>query len=191
MEPQHSHLGPQRGPSPLPLSTATVSNFLYSFFRNPDLTTSPASLLADDSTSYFVGKIELTREKFPRSPATNLQTSLHSRCSSQTTRHLAQADVRVCLPPVKPLTAAWSSLLQGLALFILLYLCFHLTSLAPLTPLLCSFCSPLKQSQNISVAPGTAGGGGAPRLRVLGKKKVEMSATERHKFPVTQLLTLS
>lgn len=109
MEPRRSHLGPPRGPSPLPLSTTTVSNFLYSLFRNPDLTTSPASLLADDSTSYFVGKIELTREKFPRSPATNLRTSRHSRCSSQTTRHLAQADALVCLPPVKPLTAACSA----------------------------------------------------------------------------------
>lgn len=93
------------------------------------------------SLPIFVGKSEVTREKFPHIPSTNLQTSRYSQPSrlSQIC-HTADEDVLICLPTVNPLMAAWNSFLQGFAVFIFL----HSFSLYPLTPLKCSFCSSLK-----------------------------------------------
>lgn len=145
---------PSALPITSPFSTTSDSNFLYSLFQNPDLT-SPPSLWANDSTSYFVGKIEVTREKFPHSPATTLQTSLHSCCCSQI-RRIADADGLIGLLQANPLTAAWRSRSPKSCSFHLFLFSCNLSGSPHSAEVF--FLLVTKQSQDISIAPGTAGG---------------------------------
>lgn len=123
VEPKWSHIGPQHCSSSLHFSTIYhLKLSLFSFSKPKPYYFSTLTTGRRHSLPTFVGKSEVTREKFPHIPATNLQISLYFRFSplSQIC-HIADDNVLICLPTTNRLMAACNSFLQGFILFIFLY----------------------------------------------------------------------